>query len=71
MKAENATARYDQIPLFLTPEEVADLVGGNAAVIRRAARAGKIPADKVSGKWVICRDTIFANAYGALAAQEA
>ena len=38
--------RFEELPYFMTPKQLADV----------------IPADKVNGRWRICRDVIFKNA---------
>lgn len=53
---------YDDIPLFMTPHELAAITGEHVGSIRRGILAGRIPADKVNGRWRICRDVVFANA---------
>ncbi len=54
--------RFEELPLFLTPQELADVTGEHVNSIRRGILEGRIPADKVNGRWRICRDTVFANA---------
>ena len=41
---------FEELPYFMTPKQLADI------------REGRIPADKVNGRWRICRDVIFKNA---------
>lgn len=50
------------IPLFLTPQQLAKITGEHVGSIRRGILEGRIPADKVNGRWLICRDVIFPNA---------
>ena len=45
--------RFEELPYFMTPKQLADV---------RGIREGRIPADKVNGRWRICRDVIFKNA---------
>ena len=54
--------RFDDLPLFLTPLELAQVTGEHVNSIRRGILEGRIPADKVNGRWRICRDAVFANA---------
>lgn len=54
--------RFDDLPLFLTPQELAQVTGEHVNSIRRGIVEGRIPADKVNGRWHICRDAVFANA---------
>jgi hypothetical protein len=54
--------RFEDVPLFMTPNQLALLTGENVGSITRGIREGRIPADKVNGRWRICRDVIFANA---------
>lgn len=53
---------FEGIPAFMTPAQLAAIVGEHEASIRRGIREGRIAADKVNGRWLICRDTVFANA---------
>lgn len=54
--------KFDDLPLFLTPQQLADVTGEHVNSIRRGITEGRIPADKVNGRWRICRDAVFANA---------
>ncbi len=47
------------IPLFMTPAQLAALTGEHEGGIRRGIREGRIPATKVNGRWMICRDEVF------------
>ena len=60
-----------QVPIFLTVREVASLIGEHVGSVRRGIVEGRIPADKVNGRWLICRDAIFPNAARAAAARPA
>lgn len=53
--------KFEELPLFLTPQQLADVTGEHVNSIRRGISEGRIPADKVNGRWRICRDAIFAN----------
>lgn len=53
---------FDEVPLFLTPEQLAYFTGEHVGSIRRGIKAGRIPADKVNGRWRICRDVVFPRA---------
>ena len=55
-------ARFEDVPLFMTPSELAQVTGEHVGSIRRGIIEGRIPADKVNGRWRICRDVVFANA---------
>lgn len=54
--------KYEEIPLFMTVEQFAQITGRNPDNVRRNIRKGIIPADRVNKKYLICRDTVFANA---------
>lgn len=54
--------KFEDLPLFLTPLELAAVTGEHVNSIRRGIQEGRIPADKVNGRWRICRDAVFANA---------
>ena len=57
---------FDDIPQFLTPKQLAELTGQHEVSIRRGIQEKRIPADKVNGRWLICRDTVFGNAKEAM-----
>ena len=50
---------FAEIPITLSPEELARLTHRNPASVRRGIREGRIPAEKVNGCWVIFRDRVF------------
>lgn len=52
---------FKDIPMFLSPKQLADLTGSHEGSVRRGCVEGRIPADKVNGRWVICRDIVFPN----------
>ena len=49
------------LPAFLTPQQLADATGEHVASVRRGIREGRIPADMINGRWRICRDLVFKN----------
>ena len=53
--------KFDDLPLFLTPQQLAQITGEHVNSIRRGITEGRIPADKVNGRWRICRDAVFAK----------
>ena len=56
--------KLDELPLFMTPRQLAQVTGEHVNSIRRGITEGRIPADKVNGRWRICRDKVFPNACG-------
>lgn len=56
--------KLEDLPLFLTPQQLADVTGEHVNSIRRGIAEKRIPADKVNGRWRICRDKVFPNACG-------
>lgn len=52
---------FQDLPLFMTPKQLAEIMGEHEGSIRRGIAEGRIPADKVNGRWRICRDLVFAN----------
>lgn len=56
------TLSFEDMPLFMTPNQLAEVTGEHVGSIRRGIIEGRIPADKVNGRWRICRDVVFANA---------
>lgn len=59
-------SQLKNIPLFLTPQQLSKITGEHAGSIRRGIIEGRIPADKVNGRWLICRDVIFPAAIQSL-----
>lgn len=55
---------FDDIPVMMSVEVLARVTGRSEDSVRRGIRAGRIPADKVNGCWMICRDRVFKNAAG-------
>lgn len=53
---------FEELPYFMTPKQLADVTGEHEGSITRGIREGRIPADKVNGRWRICRDVVFPNA---------
>lgn len=55
------TGRFEELPLLMTPKQLAEATGEHVNSIRRSIAAGRIPADKVDGRIYICRDLVFPN----------
>lgn len=55
-------SHFEDVPLFMTPEQLVHVTGEHIGSIARGLREGRIPTDKVNGRWRICRDVVFANA---------
>lgn len=53
---------FSELPLLMTPKQLAEATGEHVNSIRRSIAAGRIPADKVDGRIYICRDAVFPNA---------
>ena len=53
---------FEDVPLFMTPSQLAQVTGEHVGSMRRGIIEGSIPADKVNGRWRICRDLVFPNA---------
>lgn len=53
--------KFEDLPLFMTPQQLADAIGEHVGSVRRGIAEGRIPADKVNGRWRICRDVVFAS----------
>ena len=56
------TCDFDSLPLLMTPNELAEVTHEHPSSIRRGITAGRIPADKVNGKWLISRDAVLPKA---------
>ena len=50
---------FKDIPMFMSPRQLAELTGSHEGSVRRGCVEGRIPADKVNGRWLICRDIVF------------
>ncbi len=63
------------LPAFMSTNELAGLTGMHVGSIRRGISEGRIPADKVNGRWVIPAAFLLRNSYrcmdGVAAADEA
>lgn len=57
----NKQARFEDLPLFLSPKEYAELTGEHVNTVYKKLVNGELPGDKRGGKWVICRDLAFPN----------
>ena len=53
--------RFEELPLLMTPKQLAEATGEHVNSIRRSIAAGRIPADKVDGRIYLCRDLVFPN----------
>lgn len=53
-----------EMPPLLTPQQLADMTGGqvNVSTVRRKCAAGEIPAVKVGKKWFVVRDRLLETA---------
>ena len=60
---------FEEIPITLTPGELARIMRCNPASVRRGIREGRIPAEKVNGCWVIFRDRVFRQTAEAMYAE--
>ena len=52
-----------EIPTFITPADLARLTGENVGSVTRGISEGRIPADKVNGRWRIASELVFPNAH--------
>ena len=50
---------FEDLPLFMTPKQYAEVTGEHVNTVRAKLNAGTIPGDKQGGTWVICRDAVF------------
>lgn len=56
------------LPPLLTPAQLAEITGAHPGSIRRGIAEGRIPADKVNGRYYISRDVVFQNSLSAVGA---
>ncbi len=59
------------IPALMSPAELAALTGMHVGSIRRGITEGRIPADKVNGRWCIPAALLLRNSYRCLDGAEA
>ena len=53
---------FVELPYFTAPKQLAKVMGEHEGSITRGIREGRVPANKVNGRWRTCRDVVFANA---------
>lgn len=58
--------KLKDVPLFMSPAKLSEITGEHEGSIRRGIREGRIPADKVNGRWLICRDRVFSSLNGGM-----
>lgn len=58
--------KFEDLPMFLTPEQVAECTGIHVKSIRRCLNSGTVPGDKVGNKWVIYKHILFGNTWKAV-----
>lgn len=54
--------KFDELPMFMTLKQLAEVTSEHVNSVRRGITEGRIPADKVNGRWRISRDKVFPNA---------
>jgi hypothetical protein len=52
----------DELPPLVTPRMLSELTGEHVGSITRGIREGRIPADKVNGRWLIPIDDVLPHA---------
>ena len=52
----------NELPPLVTPRVLSELTGEHGGSITRGFREGRIPADKVNGRWLIPIDDVLPNA---------
>ena len=58
--------RFEDLPMFLTPEQVAEITNVHVKSIRRSLKNGALPGDKIGNKWVIYKYVVFGNTWKAV-----
>ena len=59
MKSVNCKSDKSELPLVLTAQFTAKLLGINIGVLYEHLRAGTIPGKRIGRRWVIPRDALF------------
>lgn len=52
----------NDLPQLITPKQLSELTGEHVNSIRRNIVEGRIPADKLGGRWLIPVDEVLPNA---------
>ena len=52
----------NELPQLITPKQLSELTGEHVGSIRRGIAEGRIPADKMNGRWLIPVDEVLPNA---------
>ena len=60
-----------ELPPLVTPRVLSELTGEHVGSITRGIREGRIPADKVNGRWLIPIDEVIPNARKGVRARQA
>lgn len=60
---EELKEALDALPMFLSPGQLAELTHSHVNSVRRGILAGRIPADRVNGRWLIPAAFLFRNTY--------
>ena len=63
------TERFEDLPMFLTPEQVAECTGMHVKSVRRCLNNGTIPGKKLGNRWCVYKyvlldeswEAVFAN----------
>jgi excisionase family DNA binding protein len=55
----------NELPQLITPRQLSELTGEHVNTIRRGIIEGRIPADRVGGRWLIPVDEVLPNARAA------
>lgn len=59
MSAEEASSTFEGLPMFLTTKQFATLTGTHEGTVRRGIREGRIPGERVNGRWLISKELAF------------
>ena len=62
-RPQDLRAQLAAMPPLLSPAQLAGLTGAHAGSVRRGIAEGRIPADKVNGRWVIPAAFLLRNTY--------
>ena len=62
----SVSERFEDLPMFLSPEQVSDCTGIHVKSIRRCLANGTLPGDKVGLQWRIYKNILFSNTWKAV-----
>ena len=63
--------KFEDLPMFLSPEQVAECTGMHVKSVRRCLNNGTIPGKKVGNRWCVYKYVLFDSSWEAVFANGA